>query len=148
MPEPITIQLEAKAFKKMKNLRFLIVDNVQTFEGLKYLPNGLRLLNWPDYAFPLPSSFCPKNLVHLNMPRSKVILQELLNQVWLLVVMNFLISLNFILKLLRDKIWILFSYSDLQVRKFEIYSVRILWSHCELFCLEHPKLSTFGPFQV
>ena len=65
----------------MKNLRFLIVDNVQTFEGLEYLPNGLRVLDWPDYAFPLPSSFCPKNLVCFKMSHSKVILPELLNQV-------------------------------------------------------------------
>lgn len=75
------MQLEANAFKKMKNLNFLIIRNVHIREGLKYLPNGLKLLDLPNYAFPLPSGFCPKNLATLNMPCSKVVLTELLNQV-------------------------------------------------------------------
>ena len=73
--------MNAEAFKKMKNLKILIFDNVQFGEGLKYLPNGLRMLDLPNYQFSLPSNFRPKNLVALNMPRSMVIPQELLNQV-------------------------------------------------------------------
>lgn len=70
------IQLDAKCLKKMKNLRFLIIGDVDICEGLKYLPNGLRLLKWPK--FPLssfPSSFCPPNLIALNMPQSHIILE-------------------------------------------------------------------------
>ena len=36
-PEPITVSLEALAFEKMENLKFLIVKNVQNSNELKYL---------------------------------------------------------------------------------------------------------------
>ncbi|KAK9996134.1 hypothetical protein SO802_020820 [Lithocarpus litseifolius] len=47
----------------------------------KYLPIGLRLLDWPDYSFPLPSTFCPQLLVELNMPYSCIALEEPFRQV-------------------------------------------------------------------
>ena len=78
-----TVQLEAQIFRKMKNLRFLIIHNVHFLEhgGLEYLPNGLRLLDWDTYPFSsLPSSFCPKKLVRLRMPRNRIV--EPLMQVW------------------------------------------------------------------
>ena len=81
-----TEQLEAKIFRKMKNLRFLIIHNVHFHghEGLEYLPNGLRLLDWDTYPFSsLPSSFCPKKLVVFRMPRNRMV--ESLMQVWSLV---------------------------------------------------------------
>ena len=81
-----TEQLEAKIFRKMKNLRFLIIHNVHFHghEGLEYLPNGLRLLDWDTYPFSsLPSSFCPKNLVVFRMPRNRMV--GPLMQVWSLV---------------------------------------------------------------
>ncbi|XP_030942178.1 TMV resistance protein N-like isoform X1 [Quercus lobata] len=55
--KPIKVTLAPKAFKRMRNLKFLMVDNVQICEELKYLPNGLRLLQLPNYPFPLPSNF-------------------------------------------------------------------------------------------
>ncbi|KAL4637120.1 hypothetical protein ACB092_03G057800 [Castanea dentata] len=68
------VQLEAQIFHKMKNLRFLIIHNVHIHGGLKYLPNGLRLLDWDAYPFSsLPSSFCPKKLVVLRMPRNRIV---------------------------------------------------------------------------
>ena len=69
-PNPITVQLHAKAFKTMENLKFLIVRNVHICEEFKFLPNGLRLLEWPGYHFSLPSKFSPKQLFALGMPQS------------------------------------------------------------------------------
>ncbi|XP_030958297.1 disease resistance-like protein DSC1 [Quercus lobata] len=76
------VQLEAQIFRKMKNLRFLIIHNVHFLEhgGLEYLSNGLRLLDWDTYPFSsLPSSFCPKKLVVLRMPRNRI--EEPLKQI-------------------------------------------------------------------
>ena len=80
-PNPITVQLHAKAFKKMKNLKFLIVRNVLISEELKYLPNGLKLLEWHQYPFSLPSNYCHQQLVVLEMPHSCIRLEKLFKQV-------------------------------------------------------------------
>ena len=77
--ESSKIQLEPKCLEKMKNLKFLIVSNAEMCGDLKYLPNGLRVLDW--HGFPLsslPSNFRPKKLTVLNMPESRVILYKLL----------------------------------------------------------------------
>uniref|UniRef100_A0A2N9GMV6 TIR domain-containing protein n=1 Tax=Fagus sylvatica TaxID=28930 RepID=A0A2N9GMV6_FAGSY len=81
-PKPVTLQVHAKAFKRMKNLKLLIVHNVRICEALECLPNGLRLLDWPDYSFPLPSTFCPQQLFKLNMPRSHIRLEKLFKKVF------------------------------------------------------------------
>ena len=80
-PQPITMPIGAKAFEKMKNLKFLIVRNVHICEELKYLPNGLRLLEWHEFPFSLPSRYCPQQLVALDMPYSHIRLEKLLKQV-------------------------------------------------------------------
>nr|XP_023925126.1 TMV resistance protein N-like [Quercus suber] len=81
-PNPIPMQLHAKAFKKMENLKFLMVRNVLISEELKHLPNGLKLLEWDQYPFSLPSNYCPQQLVELEMPRSSCIrLEKLFKQV-------------------------------------------------------------------
>ena len=80
-PEPRMVNLQANTFKNMRNLKFLLVGNVQISEGLKYLPNELKLLQWPEYNFPLPLKFYPHNLVALNMPCSQIRLEKLLKQV-------------------------------------------------------------------
>ena len=80
-PEPRNVKLQANAFKNMRNLKFLFIKNVRISKGLKYLPNELRLLQWPEYDFPLPSKFCPQNLVVLNMPNSGIRLEKLFKQV-------------------------------------------------------------------
>ena len=80
-PNPTTVQLHAKAFKKMKNLKFLMVHNVLVSKELKYLPNGLKLLEWHEYPFSLPSNYCPQQLVVLKMPRSCIRLEKLFMQV-------------------------------------------------------------------
>ena len=80
-PNPVTVQLHAKAFKKMGNLKFLIVRNVLISEKLEYLPNGLKLLEWHQYPFSLPSKYCPQQLVVLEMPHSCIRLEKLFKQV-------------------------------------------------------------------
>jgi hypothetical protein len=58
--------------EKMKSLKYLKVHNV-ICEDLKYLPNGLRLLDWREFPLSsLPSNFVLQNLVALNMPRSQI----------------------------------------------------------------------------
>ena len=88
-PNPITVKLHAKAFKRMENLKFLIVRNVHICEELKILPRGLRLLEWPGYHFSLPSKYCPQQLVAFGMPHSHIRLKKLFKHVWLLVSLNY-----------------------------------------------------------
>ncbi|XP_075674248.1 TMV resistance protein N-like [Castanea sativa] len=78
--KPTTVTLAANTLKRMRHLKFLIVDDVHICKKLKYLPNGLRLLQLPNYPFPLPSNFCPKKLVTLEMPRSHIRLEKLFKQ--------------------------------------------------------------------
>ncbi|XP_065628138.1 disease resistance protein RUN1 [Quercus suber] len=79
-PCPITVQLHTEAFKKMKNLKFLMVSNVHISEEIKYLPNGLKLLEWEQYPFSLPSNFCPQELVVLKISHSCTRLEKLFKQ--------------------------------------------------------------------
>ena len=80
-PYPTTVQLHAEAFERMDNLKFLIVRNVQISEELKYLPNGLKLFEWPEYHFSFPSKYSPQQLVALEMSHSYFKLGKLFNQV-------------------------------------------------------------------
>ena len=123
-PKPRKVKLQANAFKNMRNLKFLLVGNVQISEGLKYLPNKLRLLQWPEYNFPLPLKFYPHNLVALDMPNSRIILEKLLKQVWVLVYMNFEFFFFFFFKwwiLISLKKKIFFFSVGPHVWKFEKY---------------------------
>ena len=75
--EPTKLQLEANCFEKMKNLKFLMVGNVDISRGLEYLPNGLRVLDWLGFPLSsLPSNFRPQKLIALNMPQSRIILDK------------------------------------------------------------------------
>ena len=72
------MKLELKCLEKMKNLMFLIVNNVDICRGLKYLPNELRVIDWSGFPLSsLPSNFDPQKLVALNMPESQVTLDKL-----------------------------------------------------------------------
>ena len=72
------MKLELKCLEKMKNLMFLIVNNVDICRGLKYLPNELRIIDWPGFPWSsLPSNFDPQKLIALNMPESRVTLDKL-----------------------------------------------------------------------
>ncbi|KAL4632817.1 hypothetical protein ACB092_04G078300 [Castanea dentata] len=65
-------QLNAEAFSKMKELRFLKIGNVQApqglIRGLIYLPNELRIIEWHGYPLiSMPTSFEPNKLVEFIM---------------------------------------------------------------------------------
>ena len=83
---PIEVEeyLSAEAFSKMKKLRFLkigYVEHPQDFikgpiqlpQGLNYLSNELRAIDW--YGYPLtsmPTNFQPNKLVELRMHGSGI----------------------------------------------------------------------------
>ena len=81
--------IEANAFEKMKYLKFLMVHNVRICEELKYLPNGLTLLQWPEFPFSLPSKYYPQQLVALEMPSSLIRLETTFKLVRVLVFINY-----------------------------------------------------------
>ncbi|EEF47359.1 ATP binding protein, putative [Ricinus communis] len=61
-------QLSAKGFMGMKRLRLLKLRNLHLSQGLEYLSNKLRYLEWDRYPFKfLPSSFQPDELTELHM---------------------------------------------------------------------------------
>ncbi|KAB5511795.1 hypothetical protein DKX38_028823 [Salix brachista] len=69
--EPEEIHLSAKAFKKMKRLRILIIHNALLAVAPVYLPNELRWLEWPGCPLlSLPSTFHARKLVVLNLQHS------------------------------------------------------------------------------
>ena len=111
--KPTKVQLKAQ-FLKMKNLRLLIIRNVQSCGRLEYLPNGLRLLDWPGFpSSSLPSDFCPTQLVALEMSGSRI--EKPFMQVCSLVFINYY-SLNYILNF----IFFVFPSTDLSVPKLDI----------------------------
>ncbi|KDP38820.1 hypothetical protein JCGZ_04977 [Jatropha curcas] len=72
-------EISSKTFMKMPNLRFLIifVSKMILPDGLDFLPEELRYLDW--YSYPLkslPLKFCPNNLVQLHLHGSQ------LKQLW------------------------------------------------------------------
>ena len=84
-PELVNVQLHPDVFKKMENLKILLVDNINICEAIQYLPNGIKILSWPKYPFRLPSKYCSRQLVGLDMPYSCIGLEKLCKQVQLLI---------------------------------------------------------------
>lgn len=77
-PEPDEICLNAESFSNMKNLQLFINSNARISGDINYLPNKLKILDWPGYPLQtLPSNFNPKKLVELNLPHSH------LSRLWL-----------------------------------------------------------------
>ncbi|XP_058757904.1 TMV resistance protein N-like [Vicia villosa] len=65
------------AFKKMKNLRILIVRNTLFSSGPSNLPNSLRLLDWKWYSSKnFPPDFYPYRIVDIKLPHSSMILKK------------------------------------------------------------------------
>jgi len=65
------IEWNRKAFKKMRNLKTLIIKSGNFSKGPKYLPNSLRVLEWWRYpSHGLPSDFLSKKLVMCKLPES------------------------------------------------------------------------------
>ncbi|KAJ4716785.1 Disease resistance protein [Melia azedarach] len=67
------MHLSAAAFSKMTNLRLLKISNVQLPEGLDYLSNELRLLEWHRYPLKsLPSNFQLEKTFEFDMYHSSI----------------------------------------------------------------------------
>ncbi|XP_048435544.1 disease resistance protein RPV1-like isoform X2 [Pyrus x bretschneideri] len=67
------ICLSATTFSNMKNLKIFINCNGRFSGAVDYLPNNLRLVDWPECPLKsLPLNFNPKNLVVLNMRNSQI----------------------------------------------------------------------------
>ena len=76
--------LSAEVFSKMKNLRFLKIGylepqqghnrgHVQLPQGLNYLSNELRIIDWHGYPLKsMPTNFQPIKLVELRMQCSGI----------------------------------------------------------------------------
>ncbi|KAJ7975477.1 TMV resistance protein N-like [Quillaja saponaria] len=76
LPERKEVQLCAKAFKKMTNLRVLIVRNADCSGSLGNLPQNLRLLDWEGYSSKcLPLDFLPSKIAMLELPHSNLTLE-------------------------------------------------------------------------
>ena len=64
----VYLSASAKAFSQMTNLRLLKISNVQLPEGLEYLSNRLRLLDWHRYPLKsLPSNLQLDKIVEFKM---------------------------------------------------------------------------------
>jgi hypothetical protein len=62
------VELDESAFKKMKNLKTLIIEGAHFSKGPKYLPNSLRVFKWEGYPLEyLPQDFHPKKLAILKL---------------------------------------------------------------------------------
>ncbi|CAL2235579.1 unnamed protein product [Prunus armeniaca] len=74
MVHPFELELvtaNARSFSMMNKLRYLKLNNVDLSNGLEYLPDSLRILEWPKFPLKyLPSSFNPEDLIELNMHHS------------------------------------------------------------------------------
>ncbi|CAA7058350.1 unnamed protein product [Microthlaspi erraticum] len=77
------LRIHYEAFKRMRNLRFLniytkrwgVKEEFRCYlhEDFNYLPPQLRLLRWDGCPMRrMPSSFCPENLVKIQMQGSKL----------------------------------------------------------------------------
>ncbi|BBG95815.1 Putative disease resistance TIR-NBS-LRR class protein [Prunus dulcis] len=56
------VHVNSKSFSKMNKLRYLKLMGVDLSNGLEYLPNSLRILEWSEFSLKsLPSSFYPEH---------------------------------------------------------------------------------------
>lgn len=63
--------MDPQAFRKMKNLRLLIVQNARFSTKIEYLPDSLKWIKWHGFRQPtFPSFFTMKNLVGLDLQHS------------------------------------------------------------------------------
>uniref|UniRef100_A0A9I9CIT7 TIR domain-containing protein n=1 Tax=Cucumis melo TaxID=3656 RepID=A0A9I9CIT7_CUCME len=70
-PNPTRLGVNSQAFRKMKNLRLLIVQNARFSTKIEYLPDSLKWIKWHGFPQPtLPSCFITKNLVGLDLQYS------------------------------------------------------------------------------
>ncbi|KAG2385026.1 TMV resistance protein [Vigna angularis] len=66
-----TVEWNPNAFRRMKNLKILIIRDGKFSKGPNYFPESLRVLEWHGYpSNSLPSNFDPSNLVTCKLPHS------------------------------------------------------------------------------
>ena len=67
------VVLRTEPFESMDNLRLLQINHVRLEGKYKYLPAGLKWLQWKECPLKtLPSDFCPGELAVLDLSRSKI----------------------------------------------------------------------------
>nr|POF02200.1 disease resistance protein tao1 [Quercus suber] len=67
------VVLHTKPFESMVNLRLLQINHVRLEGKYKYLPAGLKWLQWKECPLKtLPSDFCPRELAVLDLSRSGI----------------------------------------------------------------------------
>ncbi|KGN61295.2 hypothetical protein Csa_006535 [Cucumis sativus] len=74
-PKATELDIDSRAFEKVKNVVVLEVGNVTSSKGtdLEYLPSSLRWMNWPHFPFPsLPTTYTMENLMELKLPYSSI----------------------------------------------------------------------------
>jgi hypothetical protein len=65
------VEWKGDEFKKMENLKTLIIKNGFFSKIPEHLPNSLRVLDWPRYPSQhIPSDFCPRKLSICKLPAS------------------------------------------------------------------------------
>ncbi|XP_029127157.1 TMV resistance protein N isoform X2 [Cajanus cajan] len=70
-PQSEEVNCTPTVFKKMGNLRILIVRNTKFLCKRCYLPNNLKLLYWENYPSPsFPSDFYPRKIVTFHLCES------------------------------------------------------------------------------
>ncbi|XP_038889350.1 disease resistance protein RPV1-like [Benincasa hispida] len=71
--QSIELNIDSRAFEKVKNLVVLEVDNVTSSKTLDYLPSSLRWMSWSKFPFSsLPSSYSMEKLIELKLPYSSI----------------------------------------------------------------------------
>ncbi|KAI9086162.1 hypothetical protein K1719_031883 [Acacia pycnantha] len=89
-PEEVEVEWSGLSFKKMTNLRILIIRKAQFLTGPKHLPDSLRWLEWEGYpSTNLPPNFSPNKLVFFKLCFSPFRLEEPLKRFECLTCMNF-----------------------------------------------------------
>ncbi|MED6146134.1 hypothetical protein PIB30_031726 [Stylosanthes scabra] len=70
-PMSKVIDWDGEAFRKMGNLKALIIKSGNFFNGPNHLPNSLRVLEWRGYpSHSLPADFHPRKLCILKLPHN------------------------------------------------------------------------------
>ncbi|KAK4259602.1 hypothetical protein QN277_005917 [Acacia crassicarpa] len=88
-PKEVEVEWSGFSFKKMTNLRILIIRNAQFSTGPKYLPDSLKWLEWEGYpSTNLPPKFSPNKLVFFKLCFSPFRLEEPLKRFECLTCMN------------------------------------------------------------
>jgi hypothetical protein len=89
------VELDESAFKKMKNLKTLIIEGGHFSKGPKYLPNSLRVFKWEAYPSEyLPQDFHPKKLVIFNLQKSCITSFKLVDPLKVSPMISFLLYVN------------------------------------------------------